>query len=245
MVEDKQAKGIRLENGQLHSADIIISAADGRSTIYDMLRGKYKDKRIIEKYEGSLFEPIDKTLYVSIGVNKDFSNEKHKTYFVLKKPIKVDPKTSLDHLDITHYCYDPSSSPPGKTLLTLMPDALDWEYWKALRDNDFTEYNMQKERIAGCIIEALDEQFGDIKENVEMLDVATPATYIRYTANWTGGQISWKAKKEITGKTTNWKIRGLESFYMTGQWAGVSGGLNHVAQIICKDEKMTFSFNQK
>ncbi len=252
ITENNRAKGIVLEDGQIHAADIVVSAADGRSTVYDLLHGKFRDKHIIERYEGSLFETIDKTLYVSIGVNKDFSKEDHKIYFFLKKPIRIDPKTILDYLDLTHYCYDPTAAPQGKTLFTLMPEALDWEYWKALRDNDIAEYNKQKERIASSIIEALDEHYGDIKKNVEMFDVATPATYIRYTGNWTGGQISWKAKKEITGKSSTWKIKGLENFYMTGQWTGVSGGLNHVvmmgnhvAQIICKDEKMTFSFNQK
>jgi len=250
--EHSQAKGIVLENGESHSADIIISAADGRSTVYDMLQGKFLDKPIIERYDGSIFENIDKTLYVSIGVDKDFSMEDHKIYFKLREPISIDAKTSMDHLDLMHYCYDPTAAPAGKSLLTLMPDALDWEYWKSLREDEPGEYKKQKERIATCIIDALDEQFGNIKENVEMIDVATPATYIRYTGNWTGGQISWKAKKETTGKATTWKIKGLDSFYMTGQWAGVSGGLNHVvmmgnhlAQIICKDEKMPFSFFQK
>lgn len=252
ITENKQAKGIKLENGKSHAADIIISAADGKSTVYDLLQGKFLDKAIVERYDGSLFEHIDKTLYVSIGVNKDFSKEDHKIYFNLKKHITIDAKTSMDHLDLSHYCYDPGSAPPGKTLFTLMPDALDWEYWKSLRENDIATYNKEKERIAGSIIEALDEQFGDIKDNVEMIDIATPATYIRYTGNWTGGQISWKAKKEIMGKATTWKIKGLRSFYMTGQWAGVSGGLNnvvmmgnHLAQIICKDEKKSFSFDQK
>lgn len=252
IIENDRAKGVVTEDGKTHQADIIISAADGRSTIYKMLKGQYKDQRIIEKYEGPLYETIDKTLYVSLGVNKDFSKESHKIYFTLKNPIMIDPKTTLDHLDLTHYCYDPTAAPEGKSLLTLMPDALDWEYWKDLREDDIEEYNKQKGRIAAKIIDALDEQFGDIKENIEMIDVATPATYIRYTGNWTGGQISWKAKKEITGKPTNWKIKGLEGFYMTGQWAGVSGGLNHVvmmgnhlAQIICKEEKRPFSFDQK
>ena len=250
--KEGQASGVVLEDGRSHNANIVISAADGRSTVYEMLKGKYKDKHIEERYEGSLYETIDKTLYVSIGVNKDFSNECHKTYFSLKKPIIIDNKTTLDHLDLTHYCDDPAAAPHGKSLLTLMPSALDWEYWRDLRTNNFNEYKEEKNRIADSIIEALDQQFGGIRNNVEMIDVATPATYIRYTGNWTGGQISWKAKKEITGKGTAWKIKGLDNFYMTGQWAGVSGGLNHVvmmgnhlAQIICKEEKSGFSFKQK
>ena len=75
------------------------------------------------------------------------------------------------------------------------------------------------------MIDALEHKFGNVRDNIEMLDVATPATYIRYTNNWTGGQISWKATKKTFGKPTTWSIKGLDNFYMTGQWAGTSGGL--------------------
>lgn len=252
ITENNKAKGIILENGNTHKADIIISAADGKSTIYKMLKGKYKDKNIIERYESGVFETIDKTLYVSVGVNKDFSNVNHKIYFILKNPIKIDAKTTLNHLEITHYCKDPSAAPAGKSLLTLMPNALDWEYWYDLRKNNISEYKKQKTGIAELIIDALDTQFGDIKNNVEMIDIATPATYIRYTGNRTGGQISWKSKKETISKPTTWNIKGLKNFYMTGQWAGASGGLNHVvmmgnhlAQIICKNERVKFVSKQK
>ncbi len=245
-------KSVELANGEVHEADIIVSAADGKSTIYDMLEGKYKDDNIVDRYESSTFETIDKTLYVSIGLDKDFSDKAHKTFFLLKKPIIIDNKTTIDHIEYTHYCYDSAAAPKGKSLITLMPDALDWKYWVDLRKNNLTKYKQEKERVAKSIIDALDDHYGDFKNYVDMIDIATPATYIRYTGNWTGGQNSWKAKKETASKPTVWKIKGLKNFYMTGQWAGASGGLNmvivmgnHLAQIICKEFKMPFSFKQK
>jgi phytoene dehydrogenase-like protein len=247
IVENNVVKGIELENGEKHWGDLIISAADGRSTIYDMLGGKFKDKNVTERYEGNVFQPINKTLYVSLGVTKDFSNEPHKLYFPLDKSIKIDPITELDWLEFTHYCADPAAAPKGKSLLTLMPESNDWEYWYNLRKLDKEKYNKEKERIANEIIEALDKRFGNIKENIEMIDVVTPATYIRYTNNWTGGQISWKATKKTFGKPVLWQIKGLSDFYMTGQWAGISGGVNsvvmmgnHLTQIICKKERIKF-----
>ena len=54
------------------------------------------------------------------------------------------------------------------------------------------------------------------------------------------------------GKATLWNIKGLKNFYMAGQWAGVTGGMNHVvmmgnhlAQIICKNEGVKFVSIQK
>jgi len=246
------ARGIQLENGDSHYCDIVVNAADGRTAVYDLLDGKYKDKNIIERYESDTFETIDKTLYVTIGLNRDFSDVPRKIYFELDKPVFIDKLTTMEHLEVTHYCDDPSSAPQGKSLLALMPEAKDWEYWYNLRQNDKKKYREEKKRVANDVIDALEWKFGNIKDHIEMIDVATPATYIRYTNNWTGGQISWKATKKTFGKPTTWQIKGLDNFYMTGQWAGTSGGLinvvmmgNHLVQIICKKEGLKFTDKAK
>ncbi|MFC2026785.1 phytoene desaturase family protein [Chloroflexota bacterium] len=51
LVDENRAVGIELEKGGCKSADIIISAADGRTTIYQMLGGKYVNKKLSELYE--------------------------------------------------------------------------------------------------------------------------------------------------------------------------------------------------
>lgn len=248
ITDQDKAVGIQLKDGETHKSDIVINAADGKSAVYELLNGEYKDKNIIERYESDTFETIDKTMYVTIGLNRDFSDVPRKIYFELEKPIYIDEQTTMDHLEVTHYCDDPHSAPPGKSLLALMPEAKDWKYWYNLRQNDRKKYREEKQRVANTVIEALERKFGKIKDHIEMIDVATPATYIRYTNNWTGGQISWKATKKTFGKPTSWQIKGLKDFYMTGQWAGTSGGLinvvmmgNHLSQIICKKEGIRFT----
>jgi len=248
LTKNNEVKGIELENGNVHECDIVVNAADGKTAVYDFLEGKFKDKNIIERYETDTFETIDKTMYITLGLNRDFSEVPRKIYFHIDKPIYVDKLTTMDHLEVTHYCDDPHSAPEGKSLIALMPEAKDWEYWVDLRNNDKPKYREEKQRVADAVIEALETKFGNIKDYIEMLDVATPATYIRYTNNWTGGQISWKATKKTFGKPTTWQIKGLKDFYMTGQWAGTSGGLinvvmmgNHLTQIICKKEGVKFT----
>jgi phytoene dehydrogenase-like protein len=50
MVENGYTKGIKLDNGNIVPADIIISACDGRSTLFDLLEGKYLTNKIKEFY---------------------------------------------------------------------------------------------------------------------------------------------------------------------------------------------------
>jgi phytoene dehydrogenase-like protein len=46
LVEHNRAVGIRLADGSEHRADAVISAADGRTTIFEMLDGDYADAKI-------------------------------------------------------------------------------------------------------------------------------------------------------------------------------------------------------
>jgi len=69
LVENNKAVGVRLEDGTEHRADVVISAADGRTTIFDMLEGKYINDKIRGRYDNpALFPPI---FFVSLGVLAD------------------------------------------------------------------------------------------------------------------------------------------------------------------------------
>lgn len=43
---------------------------------------------------------------------------------------------------------------------------------------------MEKDRVTMKVINILEKKFGDIKNKLEVYDVATPSTFIRYTNNW-------------------------------------------------------------
>ena len=45
IVENNKAVGVKLADGTEHRADVIISNADGRKTIMEMLEGKYLDAK--------------------------------------------------------------------------------------------------------------------------------------------------------------------------------------------------------
>ena len=43
LVENDRATGVRLADGTEHHADVVVSAGDGRSTIFNLLAGRYVD----------------------------------------------------------------------------------------------------------------------------------------------------------------------------------------------------------
>lgn len=70
IVENNQAVGVHLADGTEHRADVVVSAADGYSTIFNMLDGRYADKKIEERYRRwPLIRPY---VMVSFGVAREF-----------------------------------------------------------------------------------------------------------------------------------------------------------------------------
>ncbi len=151
------------------------------------------------------------------------------------------------YLGVHIYNFDPTLAPEGKTLLVVMCQT-DYEYWEKIR-NDEERYKAEKERIADAVIAVLDKRFPGFAGQVEMRDVASPTTFVRYTGNWKGSFEGW----QVTPKT--WKfgqlmkktMPGLENFYMAGHWVEPGGGLPTVAmsgrnviQIICRKESKKF-----
>jgi phytoene dehydrogenase-like protein len=245
LVENNRAVGVRLEDGTEHRADTVISASDGRTTIYKMLDGNYVDKKISGYYDHMPIGPSP--LVVAIGVNRVFKDVPHTaagTIFPLDEPVSIARK-KIEWLRPMIYNFDSSFAPAGKTVVRFVLDT-DYEYWKALGDNS-DAYKVEKEQIAGKIIAAMEERFPGFSDQVEMWDVATPLSFERFTGNWKGSALGWDCTTETFFMPMSKTLPGLAKFYMAGHWVEPGGGVpgaamsgRNVIQLICKRDKKPF-----
>ena len=244
LVEDDRAVGVRLTDGSEHRADVVVSTAYGHATIFDMLGGQYTNKAI-RSYYGRPVERIGMGLWVSLGIDRDLSREPHAMVLLLDEPVQIADKVR-DRLGLALYGHDPSLAPEGKGVITVaLPTR--HGFWKDL-SQDRERYLEAKERVGETVIDLLEARFPGIKEQVEVIDVATPVTSERYTGNANSfqpslGQMLWGM---VTGNGLSRTLPGLQGFYMVGQWAG-SPGLPQVAgmgrklvQTWCKREGKAF-----
>lgn len=244
-----KATGVELENGQVHPCDIVISAADGHDTLFRMLEGRFIVAKLKEYYER---EPVFSSyLQVSLGVNRTFDNLPSSIYFQLENPVKVDPETEKDTIGFRIFSFDPTLAPAGKTAIVAMIDTYNYEYWVNLRKKDPASYKAEKQRIADVVIEVLEKRIGNVKEFIEVVDVSSPATVLRYTNNWKGSFEGWIMTPKNAFELFKSSLPGLDNFYMIGQWMSPGGGLpaglltgRNVAQLICAREKKKFSTRQ-
>ena len=248
ITEGDNAVGIRLDDGTEHLCSKVISAADGYTTIFKMLGGKYTNDNIREMYEKwLLFPPL---IYASIGVNRTFTDLPLSVSgfsFPIKEPAVIGEK-ERNRLYVHIFNHDPSMAPPGKTVIIIMLNT-DYEYWRILA-RDKSVYVQKKEEIANKLIKILEQRFPGITSQVEMVDIATPMTFEKYTGNWKGSFEGWLITPEnskVIMKPMSQSLPGLNNFYMCGQWIEPGGGLptgimsgRRLIKRLCKEDHRKF-----
>jgi phytoene dehydrogenase-like protein len=240
IAEDNITKGVILSDGTEIKADYVISAADGHSTIFDMLEGKYLDKKISNAYEKwDLFTPI---VQVSFGINKTIDSEGPSEMWMIKDQMIGRTKTKSGY-SFMNYSFDRTMAPEGKSVIVMRFDS-PWELWK---DIDRAEYKKEKEKIEEDARAVLEKRYPGISANIEVCDVATPVTDVKYTGVWKGSYEGFMPSSKNLMNNLSPVIPGLKKFYMAGQWLFPGGGLppagqsgKWAIQYICKEEKITF-----
>jgi phytoene dehydrogenase-like protein len=245
LVENDRAVGVRLADGHEERCDVVVSAADSHATIFDMLRGRYADDTVHGWFDE--WPPFPPLVFVGIGVDRSFADEPklpNGTSLGLAEPITIGNR-SLNRFSYRLHNYDPSLAPPGKTAITceIMSD---YNYWKEL-GADRQRYDAEKKTIGEALVSALDRRFPGLREQVEMVDVATPLTWERYTGNWRGSFEGWLPLPGNMTVEMPRKLPGLDSFYMAGQWVAPGGGLpsglmtgRQVVQLMCRKDGKKF-----
>jgi len=245
LVDNDKAVGVRLADGTEHRGDIVISAADGRTTIFDMLEGKYIDDTIRGYYDNfALFPPL---VYIGLGVAYKFDDIPPSVIgltFPLEKPVIIAGKEEKK-IRVLINNFDPTVAPEGKTVIKVQLNT-DYDYWEKL-SKDPERYKAEKDQIADTVVALLEKRFPGLAAQVEMRDVATPMTWVRYTGNWKGSYEGWMMTTKTFMMQMSKTLPGLDNFYMAGQWVNPGGSIpgavmsgRQTIQIICKKDKKKF-----
>jgi phytoene dehydrogenase-like protein len=244
LVENGRAVGVRLYNDEEVRADHIISAADGRSTLFEMLPLKYIPRKLKRLYDGHL--PLYSQVQVSLGVNRDLSAEPHWATYLLDEPLVIMNEEHYE-IGISHYCYDPSLAPEGKSCLIVMFKSR-YGYWQRIYGRAL--YDSEQSQVSDIVIDFLEKLYPGVRAQVEAIDEATPLSYERYTGNWQGSSCGWLLTKEtmqMNIKGMEKTLPGLENFYLAGQWVEPGGMVPVVAasgrnaiQLVCAADGRPF-----
>jgi len=223
VVENDTAVGVALASGETVRGDWVVSAADGHTTLFEMLGTKYVEAATRKMYEER--ELFASYLQVSLGVGMDLTHQPSMLTLLLDAPVRVDPGTALQVLGFRFFHFDPTFAPPGKTAVTCLLSTRNYQYWADLRANDPEAYRKEKHRVAETVIGVLEKRIASLRAAIEVVDVSTPASVIRHTGNWKGTMEGWLPEPGGSFRPLPNTLPNLQHFVMAGQWVMPGGGL--------------------
>lgn len=224
LTENGKVAGVLLEDGTEEFSDFVISDADGRKTLQEMLEGKYMDDRL----RAYCAEPADMSEFavtVYLGVNRDLSQEPSSLILLLEQPVVLAGQKFMS-LELQTYGYDKTMAPEGKGVIKAEFRS-SYAYWKQLSERR-EDYNKEKKAVADQVIRILETHFKGITNQVEAVDVSTLLTWERFMGGTHGFSNAPNKKPDFLGSMFSNKdmtVAGLENFYFAGIWATSAGAL--------------------
>jgi phytoene dehydrogenase-like protein len=226
ITENNCAKGVLLDNGQEVRSDIVVSAADWYFTVFKALRGRYTNRKILELRDGKSFQVYYSVINISLGISRLLSGLPHFMRFPLPVELRSPDGSVFNRLELHIYNYDPTLAPAGKTCASASFYTRQGDFWINLYRDDRQGYEKAKSEFAKEVIGFLEQKIGEIKGHIEVIDVATPATFHRFTGNWKGSTQGWLPGMNIMAPSpVGYELPGLRNFFYTSHWSYPGGGL--------------------
>jgi phytoene dehydrogenase-like protein len=257
LVEDGRAVGLQLANGETvwEREGEIVSTMDARTTFYELLGDSYLNPGIRAWFEQ--VPVIGSPVQLTFGVDLPLTDVPTATNGILFRPAVpvMLYGEELHWLNAEVFSFDPTAAPEGKSMLRVSLHG-NYAFWANLR-KDPDAYAAEKQRLASEVTAALDARFPGLAQHVEMVDVATPLTFERYTGNWQGSSQGWVplpqayALQAQSAQEGNWPasraVPGVAHFYTAGQWVEPFGGLpvaaitaRSVIELLCQRDGKEF-----
>lgn len=244
LVKGGTAVGVRLTDGNELYADEVISCADGYATLMHMLEDKYTPDQYRNLFDHPDKYPTVTSSLVFMGIDAEVLTDCRGLTIRREKPVSLNGLES-DHLDYISYAFDRNMSPEGKTVVCCYYEA-NFEYWNRLYQ-DKEQYKKEKKRLEEDAVTGFLKRFPELAGKIEITDVVTPMTYVRYCNAWRGAWMTWVKSSKGVPRCFSGILPGLNNFMMAGMWTLPPGGLpgagaagKFAAQRLCMQNGIAF-----
>ena len=254
LTKNDSAYGVMTKDGKEFKTKVVIS----NSNAYDTFNKMVDDKNVLKEYLGKL-EKLSVSLssfQVFLGLKKDLIGEIgitdseifYNTTYDFDADYESMKKAEVGNGGYGLTLYDnvyKSYSPEGKNTLNIMT-LQGYDYWAKYHDDYFkgnkTDYNKEKERIADILIEKAEKTLlPGLKDAIEVKEIGTPLTNLRYTSNYKGAVYGFDQTLDNSGQNRLGHATPIKNLYLSGAWTQPGHGYGGViySGLQCFGEIMT------
>jgi len=221
LVEAGRAAGVVLENGQRIEAPVIVSNADLRQTVDELVGAEHfsaRFRRPLARLTPSISAFVT---YLATDLDLTGLGASHETFVYPSFDHEAAFAATLEGRPgwwtaTVPTLADPSLAPAGQhlmTLTTLVPYAAA-KGWRA-----------EKSARVDAMIAAASTRFPGLRESVLFAEGGTPRTMERYTRNSDGAIYGWALSPEQIGPGRPANETPLPGLWLAGHWAQPGGGV--------------------
>lgn len=241
LVKDKTAYGVRTADGKTYSGKVVVSNANAYDTFHRMIEDKDPLESLYKRME--TFNVSLSSFLIFLGLKKDLVGEigiEDSEIFCnvgydIEADYEASVKADLDNLGYGLTLYDnlyKGYSPEGKnTVGIIVLQGYDhWEkyaedYWNGNKQ----EYRKEKERLADILIKKVEETvLPGLSDAIEVKEIGTPLTNVRYTSNYRGAIYGWDQTLNNSGNRRFPNRTPLKNLYLSGAWTSPGHGYGGV-----------------
>ena len=229
--------GVTLANGTL-AADAVIVTQETIAALDRLFETPLEDAWLKEIRETT--KPAVCT-FVGVGIRAKISQTPIPTW-ELDEPITY-AGMSIPEIAFHNYALH-DYAPKGCTTLTTAFMGDTYDFWKKAKDEG--RYEEEKRALADQISRVICKKFPEAKDNIEIIDIATPLSYERYTGAYHG---SWMSIMGAGDKMKMYpgSVKDVSGLFFAGHRLMSPGGLpvaivsgRKAAQMVCREFGVMF-----
>jgi all-trans-retinol 13,14-reductase len=253
IMKDHSAVGVKTVDGEEYDSRVVVSNASAHSTFMSMMHEddflkEYRQK--MNEYSVSLscfqvFLGLKTDLIKKVGI-KD-SEIFYSTGYDIEADYLAAKNANVENGGFALTLYDnlyQGYSPDGKnTMNILLLQGYDhwFPYEKDYLAGKKEEYNKEKKRMADVIIENVEKTLlPGLRDAIEVIEIGTPLTNVRYTGNYRGAIYGWDQTLNNSGNNRVGHKTPIKNLYLAGAWskpghgygAVIPSGLECFAEIV-------------
>ncbi|MCA8999311.1 MAG: FAD-dependent oxidoreductase, partial [Planctomycetaceae bacterium] len=203
--DNREAKAV-VVNGQRIACRAILSNANLKSTILNLVGQQHFDKDYVEEAQAVRLNNSSCQVYIGLKPGEGFDNLGDLLFHSEHEGFDIDAMLSKDISSRTFSFYYPETRPGSDRWLIVSSTNARYEDWADLPED---QYQHDKDELCRTTIDCLEQYVPDIREKLDWIEASTPRTFKHYTRHLTGASFGTKFEGLKVSQTLPDQISGL------------------------------------
>ena len=241
LVKDHSAYGVKTDKGEEFTARVVISNANAYDTFQKMLNEGEFLKEYLSKFKE--YSVSFSSFQIFLGLKEDLVGKSgirdseifYESGYDMDAAYEIALKADVEKGGFGLTFYDniyKGYSPEGKNTVNII-SLQGYDHWAQYEEDYFkgnkTDYRKEKERMAEILIKRVEEKIlPGLSQAIEVKEIGTPLTNIRYTSNYHGAIYGWNQTLNNSGQSRLPHNTPIQNLYLAGAWTRPGHGYGGV-----------------